>query len=85
MWTRNYSEEEDEYRKITEVPIVYDAHTLNRAQQRYPTYKKELFAIVHFTTKSLESPDDIILIMDKRREDKWVFGGEQRWLRPRSR
>lgn len=35
----------------TEVPILYDSFTFVVTQQKYPTYKRELCALVHFVTK----------------------------------
>ena len=34
-----------------EVPIIYDSFAFNKTQKKYPTYKKELCAIVKFTIK----------------------------------
>ena len=48
------------YKKPAEVPILYDAFTFNQAERRYPTYKRELCAIVKFAVKHnhlLRNPD----------------------------
>jgi hypothetical protein len=37
--------------KVGEVPILYDSFTFNVTQRRYPTYKKELCAMVKLVTK----------------------------------
>jgi len=37
--------------KAVEVPIIYDSFTFTPTRRRYPTYKKELYAIVVFVTK----------------------------------
>ena len=36
---------------LVEVPIIYDSFSFNDTQRKYPTYKRELCAIVKFVTK----------------------------------
>lgn len=37
--------------KEIEVPIIYDSFTLSRTQRKYPTYKRELYALSKFAIK----------------------------------
>jgi hypothetical protein len=48
-----------------EVPVIYDAFTLSATERNYPTYKRELCAIVRFCTKYdylLKDPDKAAVV-----------------------
>ena len=40
--------------KDVEVPVLYDSFTFTPTQRRYPTYKRELFAIITFCSKKYD-------------------------------
>lgn len=50
---------------IEEVPLFYDSVSFSHAQQKYGTYKRELFTIVHFVKKYahlMDHPDEPAVI-----------------------